>query len=62
MSDLTDPAQPPGAIVATHEDDESLKEGQVRRNDGVVLNPASKNPVVCTGDAGGGAERHRGKS
>lgn len=44
MAQLKDPALPSGAIVATHEEDESLNEGQVRRNDGVVLNPASKNP------------------
>ncbi|MDD9727393.1 pentapeptide repeat-containing protein [Roseovarius sp. SK2] len=44
MVQLKDPALPPGAIVATHEEDGSLEEGQVRRNDGVVLDPASKNP------------------
>lgn len=44
MAELHDPALPPGAIVATHKEDESLEEGQVRRNDGVVLNPACKNP------------------
>ncbi|WP_412506514.1 pentapeptide repeat-containing protein [Roseovarius sp. SYSU LYC5161] len=37
---LQDPELPAGAIVATH----ALAEGQVRRNDGVVLNPAAKNP------------------
>jgi hypothetical protein len=41
---LQDPDLPAGAIVATHEDDDALAAGQVRRNDGVVLNPAAKNP------------------
>ena len=41
---LQDPHLPSGEIVATHDDDATLDEGQVRRNDGVVLNPAARNP------------------
>lgn len=44
MGMLQDASLPPGAIVATHEDGDGLEQGQVRRNDGVVLNPACKNP------------------
>jgi hypothetical protein len=49
---LQDPDLPAGAIVATHAEDDALAEGQVRRNDGVVLNPAAKNPwyVLATGE------------
>lgn len=41
---LQDPELPAGAIVATAAEDDALAEGQVRRNDGVVLEPAAKNP------------------
>ncbi|WP_157932934.1 pentapeptide repeat-containing protein [Roseovarius salinarum] len=41
---LQDPELPAGAIVATQAEDDTLAEGQVRRNDGVVLDPAAKNP------------------
>lgn len=41
---LENPDLPAGAIVATEVEDDTLAEGQVRRNDGVVLDPAAKNP------------------
>lgn len=59
MAELHDPAQLPGAIVATHEEDQSLEEAQMRRNDGVVLNPANMNPwyVLATIHGEQNAER-----